>query len=269
MSQIPALTGGRRLSHDATSDKGFYTTGVGDKCQIFSDFFGSGPLPLVGAAGSGASIFVNQDTSSSGAPTLDHIGAGAIDIKPHYPSGVYRMKFSSDAEAQKLTLYQGDERSIIGANGVIFEVRCAITGTFTADDRVVVGLGGNRNATLDSMNLACWFRMEGANNDITVETNTSGIGSPTTIRDVDTGKDWVSGQYHTFRIDMRKFDDVKFFVDGERCATPNTVANNKMSIGNGNTQLYQPFIEIQKDGGTEQHSIDIDYVSVLWDRKGL
>ena len=264
MSQIRELTGGRRLSHDIVSEKGFYTRSVGDKCQIFSDFLGSGPLPLVGAAGSGASVFVNQDTSSAGSPTLTHLGTDDLSSDPTapYTPGAYRMKFSNTDEAQKLTLYNGDQENIPGGKRIIFEARCRITGTFTADDRVCIGLASGRSATLDSIARNIWFRIEGANTNILVESD----DSVTDIDDVDTGKDFVSGQYHTFKIDVSDIRDIKFFVDGDRCATPHAATNNKMTAAQIVTTTLQPFIEIQKDGGTVEHSIDVDYISVLWDR---
>jgi len=252
MSQIPELMGGRRLSHDVLSDKGFYTTGVGGKVQIFSDFFGNGALPLAASTGSGASLFVNQDTSSSGAPTFDHLALA---------DGVYRMKFSSDTNAEKLTLYLGDDCCIPPTKNPIFEARVKITGTMSADDRIVIGLASARNATLDSIDDHVWFKIDGGvdASNILVEGDDNGT---TDNNDNDTGKDFTSGTFHTFKIDMSDLSDVKFYVDGDGCALPEKMDVSGMAAGD----LLQPYIEMQKDGGAVEHSVDVDYISVLWDR---
>ena len=61
---------------------------------------------------------------------------------------------------------------------------------------------------------------------------------------------------------MSNLSDVRFFVDGSRCALPEKMDVSGMAAGD----LLQPIIEIQKDGGDVTHSIEIDYISVLWDR---
>jgi hypothetical protein len=246
MSSLPELTGGRRLEHDAVSDKGWYTRGVGGKVQIFSDFLGSFTLPLDTAGGYG---FVNHDTSSGGAPTFAHLSEA---------DGVYRMAFASTSEAEYLATYLGDEVCIPPTKNAIFEARIKITGTFSADDRVVIGLASARNNSLDAIADHVWFRMEGANNNILVE----GDDGATDNNDNDTGVDWVSGTYAVYKIDMSDLTDVRFFVDGNRCAIPEKIDVSAMVAGD----LLQPYIEMQKDSGTVTHSVDTDYISVLWDR---
>ena len=260
MSQIPALTGGRRLSHDAISDKGFYTTGVGGKCQIFSDFIGNGSLPLAaggspdGSADGQGSLFYGHVQSGSGVdPDVQHIAA---------PDGVYQMKFSSENQPQQCCVYLADDCVIPPTKKPIFEARCKITGTFTSDDRVVIGLAsarGTGSKDPDSILDHVWFKLEGANTDILVEGDDNGTSDND---DNDTGKDYTPGTFHTFRIDMRDLSDVRFFVDGSQCVLPEKMDVSGMAAGD----LLQPFIEIQKDNDTVTHSIDIDYISVLWDR---
>ena len=103
-----------------------------------------------------------------------------------------------------------------------------------------------------------WFRMEAANNNILVE----GDDGTTDNDDNDTGVDYTSGTFHKFKIDMRDLEDVKFYVDGTQCVLPEKMDVSEMAAGD----LLQPYIEIQKDAGTVEHSIDVDYISVLWDR---
>lgn len=249
MSQIPELMGGRRLSHDAVSDKGWYTRGVGDRVQIFSDFIGGGSLPLDTAGGEG---FVNHDTSGSGAPTLAFQSAA---------NGVYRMQFASTSENEYLATYLGDAVCIPPTAKAVWECRIAITGTFSADDRVVFGLASARNNTLDNIADHVWFRMEGANNNILIEGDDDGT---TDNDDNDTGVDWVSGTFLKLKIDMSDLSDVKYFIDDQRVALANNEVIDVSGMAAGD--LLQPYIEMQKDSGTVTHIVDIDYISVLWDR---
>ena len=247
MSLIPQLMNGNRLSHDAISDKGWYTRSVGDHCQIFSDFYGSGSLPTAAmAAGDG---FVNHDTSSAGAPVLAYQAEA---------DGVYRMKFAANDEVEYLATYLGDKCVIPPTKKPIFEARVKITGTFSADDRVVIGLASARNNTLDNIVDHVWFRMEGANFNILVE----GDDHVTDNDDNDTGTDWVSGTFVKLKIDMSDLTDVKYYVDGVLQSLPEKIDVSRMEAGD----LLQPYIEMQKDAGNVEHSIDIDYISVLWQR---
>ena len=249
MSMIPQLMSGRRLEHDAVSDKGWHSRSPGNYVQIFDDFFGDGALALDGATLGTGGLFVNHDTSSSGAPTFAFQGAA---------DGVYRMKFSSTDESQKIATYLGDAVCIPPTKKPIFEARVKITGTFSADDRVVIGLGSARNATLDSVADHVWFRMEGANNNILVE----GDDAATDNDDNDTSVDWTTGTFHIYKIDMSDTSNVRFFVDGTECVLPEAIDVSGMVAGD----LLQPIIELQKDAGTVQHSVDVDYISVLWER---
>jgi len=247
MSQLPELMGGRSLTHDAIST-GWYTKGVGDKVQIFSDFFGGGALPLATAGGEG---FVNHDTSSSGAPTFAFQGTA---------DGIYRMQFASTSEAEHLATYLGDAVCIPPTAKAVFECRIAITGTLSADDRVVFGLASARNATLDNIVDHVWFRMEAANNNILIE----GDDGTNDNDDNDTGVDWVSGTYVKLKIDMSDTSDVKFYIDGQ---VVDLTSHEKIDVSNAVAgDLLQPYIEMQKDSGTVTHIVDIDYISVLWDR---
>jgi len=248
MSQIPQLLNGNRLSHDAVSERNWVSMSPGDYVTIFDDFYGKGSLPLV-ASDSEGSNFVNADTSSAGAPTLAYQSAA---------DGVYRMAFASTDEAEYLTTYLGDVLVIPPTKNPIFEARVKITGTFTADDRVVIGLSSARNNTLDNVVDHIWFRMEGANSNIYAE----GDDAVTDNDDNDTGIDWTSGSFHIFKIDASDLSDVKFYVDGALAALPEKIDVSGMVAGD----LLQPIIEMQKDAGTVTHSVDIDYISVVWER---
>lgn len=246
MSQIPQLLNGNRLEHDAVSEKA-WLRGRASRCQIFSDFVGGGSLPLASGTTGGFGL-VTQDTSAGGTPTLAFLAEA---------DGVFRLKFSNTDEAQNLTLYLGDGCCIPATANPTLEARVKITGTFSADDRLVVGFASARNATLDNIADHAWFRMEGANNNILIEGDDNGT---TDTNDIDTGADWASGTYVTLKIDMSDLSAVKYFIDGQQVTTTINVG------GMDSAALLQPFIEIQKDAGTVEHSIDIDWIDVRWDR---
>jgi hypothetical protein len=244
MSQIPQLMNGNRLQHDAVSDKGFYTRSIGDHVQIFSDFIGGGVLP---SSGSG---LVQYDDSSSGAPTLLH--------QPK-ADGIYRMKLASTSEAERCAVYLGDDCCISPTKKPIFEARVAITtASPNAAETLIIGLVSARNDTVASIADHCMFKWTGANNNILIDTD----DGTTDTSDQDTTSDWVSGTYYKFKIDMSDLTDVKFFIDGERQLRSTTFDVSAMAA----SDYLQPIVEIQKASGTTVPQVDIDYISVLWER---
>jgi hypothetical protein len=207
-------------------------------CEIFEDFLGDAgdtlPIP-----------WATQDTSAAGSPTLDYVSNSA--------NGIFTLTHDNQSEAQNLTLYYGDDLYIDSTQGPVFEAKVELTTALTADQRVVVGLAAARNATLDSNTAHAWFRMEGANLNILWETD----DGTTDDNDNDSGIDWVSGTAMVLRIDCRNLAQIIFYVDGVVAGVGAAAA----LTGN-----LQPYIEIQRDAGTETNALDIDYVHVVWDR---
>ena len=102
--------------------------------------------------------------------------------------------------------------------------------------------------------------MEGANNNILIE----GDDGTTDNDDNDTTVDWVSGTMMVLKIDMSDLTNMLFFIDGELVKL---ASGEKIDVSDmAGSDLLQPFIEIQKDAGTVQHQVDVDYISVLWGR---
>ena len=250
MSQIPQLMNGNRLEHDAVSEKGWYSRSPGGDVQIFDDFIGDGALPLDGATLGSGSLFVNHDNSAAGAPTLAY-RAGA--------NGVYRMELASDAEAERVATYLGDNCVVSPTKKPIFEARVAITtASPNAAETLIIGLGSARNNDTNAIANHCLFKWTGANNNILVESDDDGT---TDTDDKDTGQDWVSGTFYKFKIDMSDLSDVKFYID-DVDVTPTTMNVSGMAAGD----LLQPIIELQKASGNTIPRVDIDYISVVWER---
>lgn len=205
-----------------------YKHPLGDKVCVF-DHFVDATAPLS-----------TQDTSAAGSPTVARVsGAG----------GIFRLRADSQDEAQALGLNLGDVLVLDPTQGPVFECRLAVHGTLTGDERAVWGLAAARNATLDSVAKHAWFRVEGVSTSLLWETD----DATTDDNDNDTGEDYTADTYNVYKIDMTDLSNVRFMIDGAEVATADlsTLAA---------TDLLQPFIEYQKDGGADTNGLEIDYV---------
>lgn len=213
---------------------------LGGTGGLFEDFLGAAGADL-------PSPWAVHDTSTSGSPTTDYVTAGA--------GGLFRLANDSTSEAQNLALYWGDNIAIAPTATPYMEARIRLNtagATFTADQRLVVGLAAARNATLDSNASHVWFRIEGANLNILIE----GDDGVTDTNDTDTGIDYVDNEFLVLGIDMTTLSAVKFYVDGVEVAT--TIDVSALLSDDG----LQPYIEMQRDANTEVETLDIDYVFV-------
>lgn len=176
-------------------------------------------------------------------------GGGGGDYVADVATGAYNLLLESTDEIQTLTLYHGDHRTIDPTKQPYVEARVTITGTLSADDRIVVGIASDRDATLSDIVRHAWFRMEAANFNITIESD----DGTTDDAALDTTIDWVSGTAMTLAIDMSDLSAIDFYVDGVLAGTTSA------PLMSGTMQLY---IEIQKDAGVVTHSILTDFFEV-------
>lgn len=176
------------------------------------------------------------------------------NITGDYQDDVPAYVITSDAtsEGQSGQLTHGDQLTINPAKNPVFEAWVELTpagATFTADERVVVGLVSphtNAEDALDSATNNVWFRMEGANLNVLVEAD----DGTTDTDDQDSGIDWVKGQLHHFKIDMANLSDIKFYVDGVE-QTGAAVAASALSAS------LQPIFCVQRDAGTEVNTVEV------------
>jgi len=260
MSQIPALTGGRRLSHDAVSEKQFVSRSPGTYVELFSDF--------IQDVGETINLpFVYTEAGSTGNQTGNFIDA---------PDGVLRLLHTVTTEAEACLLSLGGTNAISPTKEVIFEARVKITlstdsvfedgsvyevivGMATAGSTVSVSAGA-----FDGFADNVGFRLGGG----AQETNSIFLESDdgtTDNDDKDSGIDFTSGTYHTYKIDMTDTSNVKFYVDGVSANNGNTFDMSAIAA----TDYLEPFILFARtsDGGTERaHAMDIDYVKCTWKR---
>ena len=261
MSQIPALTGGRRLSHDAVSEKQFVSRSPGTYVELFSDF--------IQDVGETANLpFVYSETGGSGAQTGDFIDA---------PDGVFRLAHTAADEVQANLLSLGGTNAISPTKEVIFEARVKVNlntdSTFSTDSvyEVIVGMATAGSAVsvsagaFDGFADNVGFRLGGgaqATNSIFLESD----DGTTDNDDKDSGIDFTSGTYHTYKIDMTDISNVKFYVDGVSANNGNTFDMSAIAA----TDYLEPFILFARtnSGATPDraHSLDIDYVKCTWKR---
>lgn len=220
--------------------------GLAKACRVQEDF-------LLAASGSLPAPWGTQDTSAAGSPTLDYVNDA--------DGGEYILKLAADNEVEKITLYFADQLVIDATKKPFIEFRLKVEadvtgagGALAAGDIIVFGLASARNATYDDIAANAWFRFEGANNNILVETD----DGATDDDDNDTTLDWVDGTYAIYGIDLYDLSAIKFYVNGVLAATLNASA----MTGN-----LQPFIEVSKAAAANfDHRLTLDYVDVAWQR---
>jgi hypothetical protein len=191
-------------------------------------------------------IWVKQDTSANGSPTW------ALVADTH--GGEFAMTLAATNEAESLTIYLGDQRIFAVDKKPVFEAKIKVS-TIAANQRVVFGLAGDRNATLDNVAQNAWFRIEG-NMNILVETD----DGTTDNDDNDTTVDAVNGTYAIYQVDLSNLADIKFRINGVDY-TPET-----MNLSALTTQTLQAFVELQKDSGTGTPAITIDWIRISANR---
>lgn len=218
------------------------------RAEIFSDFMGK-------AGGTLPSPFVGTKTGVSTNNSVDFVSS--------FANGGYRLAHSADSEAQTQRLDFGDSLLVNMSKAPIFRARLKLNianATMSADQRVVIGLGSAYNATLNSVVTNAWFRIEGANLNITVESDDGTTDDAPT----DTTIDFADNVYQIFEIDCTSLSAVKFNV---YTAAGVFQGSKTLSMADlAADTLVQPIVAIQRDAGAELEVVDIDYVQVTYNR---
>lgn len=175
--------------------------------------------------------------------------------------GVYSLATDSTSEAQAAQLTWGDQLMLDPTKGLVFEARVRVNipgATPSADERWVVGLVSdhtNAEDVLDATTINAWFRGEGANLNIFVETD----DNVTNTDDVDSAVDYVDNTWMTLKIDMTDKAAVKFSVNGK---TVKTLSMAALTPAN----MLQPIFCYQRDAGTEVNLLQVDWYRVYCGR---
>lgn len=197
-----------------------------------------------------------QDTSPAGAPVFDFVADGA--------GGQWAMALATTNEIEEITLYQGDQRTIdLSKKPIVrgkLKVKSDVTGgggLFAAGDVFVFGVASDRAAVLDNIVTNAWFRFEGANHNILVESD-DGV---TDTDDKDTGQDWVEDTFVELEIDMRNPAGVRFKVNG----TDRTPTGFTFAVPS--TGVVQVFCEVRKAAALNfDHKVTVDVLDLDADR---
>jgi hypothetical protein len=172
--------------------------------------------------------------------------------------GQFALTHSADSEAQTMRVDNGDSLWVNLSKTPIVAIRAKINfagATFSADQRAVFGIGSAYNATLNDVATNAWFRVEGADLSIFIESD-DGV---TDDDDNDSGIDIVDDTFTLFEIDFTDLSAVTFFVDG--------VGAGELDMsGLSADTVVQPLVAIQRDAGAEQEVLTIDYIHAVQER---
>lgn len=227
-------------------------------CEVFEDFIGQTAIPANGTGDAASGPWQIKDTSAAGSPTK--VISGDAD------NGQLALAFSNTDEAQILTLYWGDEQNIDSDQEPVVDFRLSLDAQFTAGTILVFGLASAQNDTADTVANHGWFRIEGANLNLLVESD----DGTTDDNDNDTTVDLVAATMYEFRVSLSSLHGgsataAKFFYrstlggDWTELLTTTTFAV-------GADTALQPFLQLQKASGTATDGIKIDYVRAFWKR---
>lgn len=231
--------------------------------QLASSVASVSPVAL-----SGSSYMVyEQDFLLASGGTLpaplakDLNGTTTGDYKDDTAGGVYSLATTAVAEAQDAQLTFGNQLVVDPSQGPVFEARVRVNipgATITADERWVVGLCSNHTNSedaLDAVTSNVWFRGEGANLNILIESD-DGTNDDD---DNDTTVDYADNTWMLLKIDMSDLDAVAFYIDGVSVGT--------LDLGalSGST-LLQPIFCYQRDGGSEVNLLEVDWFRIVQGR---
>ena len=205
------------------------------------DFFGHDSFTAT--AGDNAPFLI-KDTSAAGTPTYALVDGS--------PTGELALTFSSDTEAQILTLYQNniEQYDIDLIREVEWRVKVS-SATLDTANILVCGVASGQNDTADSVAEHAWFRLS-ADNNLTVETD----DGTTDNDDKATGKT-LGTTYKNLLISFANGkSDIRFFVDNEPVATSTTFS---MAAYSSSLQL---FLQWQKSSDNNTQAVTIDRVSI-------
>lgn len=185
-------------------------------------------------------------------------GSATGDFVANALGGVYSLATAAVSEAEAAQLTFGDQLVFDPTKGLIFEarVRLDIPGaTISADERWVVGVcsaHATAQTSLDNTTINAWFRGEGANLNIYVETDDNVTDSARTQTD----SVYADNTFMMLKIDMTDLTKVKFSINDKPFAT-----TFNMSALTSSTPV-QPIFCYQRDAANEINLLQVDWFRV-------
>jgi hypothetical protein len=195
-------------------------------------------------AGTANGYWTIKDTSSSGTPTYTTVTAN--------DGGLLTITLASTNEAEVVTLYQTDKLfyDLAYLQHVWWVLKVA---SISAVTTLVAGVGAAQNDTADDVVTNAWFRMEGSASTSALVVETDDGNAASDNDDVATGQT-LSTTLKKLHIDFTNgLGDVRFYVDGARVAASTTFSMAGLTAGLN----VQPFLQIQKSGGTTTPAVSI------------
>lgn len=171
-----------------------------------------------------------KDTSSGGAPTYLNGEDGAV------------ITLASNNEVEIVTLYHNDIETFKLEDLHYIEWSAKVSG-IDSNTTLVLGIATAQNDTLDSVQEAAWFRIEGGTSTANLVAETD--DNTTNNDDKATGAT-LSSTIRRMRIDFTDLADVRFKVDGSRRASGTTFDMQAITAN----LHFQPFVQLQKSTGT-------------------
>ncbi len=194
------------------------------------------------------------DTSSAGTPAADFSG--------DYP-GEWSMTMTSNSQEELVGLDWDDYVGLDPEKNLVFEARVKLTpagGAYASTERVLIGLASAHNDDVDAITNSVWFRVgDAASMAVKIESDdgTTNTDDQAGVEGNGEAASVTSGSYSTYRIEMGDLSNIRFILDGELIGTTSASA---LSSG------LQPYIVMEKDSGTDQHVMVVDYVRITGDR---
>ena len=198
--------------------------------------------------------WASVDKSTTGAPTVSFTG--------NHP-GEWSVTMTNNGQEEITGLDWDGCLSLDPSKNLVFEARVKLTpagGAFATSERAVIGLATAHNDDLDAITNSVWFRVgDAASMAVNVESDdgTTNTDDQTGLMGNGETASVDSGEYSTYRIEMGDLSNIRFILDGELIGTTSASA---LSTG------LQPYIVIEKDSGTDQHVMVVDYVRIEGDR---
>jgi len=147
-----------------------------------------------------------------------------IALSDDVTNGALAIILDSDDNSEIGALHFGDNLGLSINQGLVIEARLTFTTlptTGTETVQAVWGVASAHNATLDTVSINAWFRLEsGANTTLLWETD----DDTTDDDDNSTGITLVASTYNIYRIDFTDLTAVKFYVDDALVGTGRTAS---------------------------------------------
>lgn len=215
-------------------------------CSQFEDFLGN----------TINNWLTTKDTSAAGSPTLATVDDADC--------GHFKMGFDATDEAQILTLYSGDNQQVDPNAAAQFYMRLSVSATPNANDILVFGLASAQNNTADTVASNFWLRLQGASLTPVIESDDGSTDNDD--KATDQSFVMVAGTMYEFRFDIADDQDCAVYYRSTLGGAWTELTTSGTTFKINSTTGIQPFVQLQKSGGTQTTFVLVDYVQAIFNR---